>query len=82
MAWLHKGSLDKAIERLDGVVAIQGFVEEQPEALFFSAKAYSKRDGPVVAEAQFDRYLRTVGDGPHPAWRKRCVEQAKQALGR
>lgn len=82
VAWLHKGSLDKAIERLDGVVAIQGFVEEQPEALFFSAKAYSKRDGPVVAEAQFDRYLRTVGDGPHPAWRKRCVEQAKQALGR
>lgn len=82
VAWLHKGSLDKAIDRLDGVVAMQGFVEEQPEALFFLAKAYERRDGKVVAEAQFDRYLRTVGDGPHPPWRKRCVEQAKQALGR
>jgi membrane associated rhomboid family serine protease len=79
---LYQPNLEAAEDHFSAVIGDEQFLVEAPEALYYYAVALDERHGPVVAAAHFERYLRLVADGPHPAWRPELIQKARGKLGR
>lgn len=82
LAAFYKPNLEVADDHFFKAVADERFVLEVPETLYYYARVREERDGLEAAAATYERYLRTVADGPYPAWRKPLVESARSKLGR
>lgn len=79
---LGGSSLEAAEDHLEVATADEKFVLDLPEALYYYARVLEERHGLEVAHAHYQRYVRTLGDGPHPPWRKRLVDDARAKIGR
>jgi membrane associated rhomboid family serine protease len=75
-------NLERAEEYLDKAITDEAFVGEVPEVVYYYARVLEERHGLETAAAHYERYDRTVRDGPHPAWRQALVKDARAKLGR
>lgn len=78
----YRPDLERAERHLEQATTDAGFVLEVPEALFYYAKVVEELHGFEAAAGHYERYHRTIGDGPHPAWRKPLADEARRKLGR
>ncbi len=78
----YRPNLERAEDHLEQATNDGRFVLEVPEALFYYAKVVEERHGFEAAAAHYERYHRTVGEGPHPAWRTPLADEARRKLGR
>lgn len=78
----YRPNLERAEDHLEQATQDARFVLELPEALFYYAKVVEERHGLEAAAGHYERYARTIGDGPHPAWRKPLADEARRKLGR
>lgn len=78
----YRPNLERAEDHLEQATNDARFVLEVPEALFYYAKVIEERHGFEAAAAHYERYDRTIGDGPHQPWRKPLADEARRKLGR
>lgn len=82
LAAYYKSDHERAEDHFDRCMVDEAFVLEVPEVVYFYARVLDERHGPEAAAAHYERYARIVRDGPHPAWRKPLVDDAKSKTGR
>ncbi|MCO5165184.1 MAG: rhomboid family intramembrane serine protease [Planctomycetes bacterium] len=82
LAAYYKPDLSRAEDHLDRAMQDAAFVAEVPETVYFYGRVLEDAHGLEAAASHYQRYTRQVGDGRHPEWRQRLLEDARKRLGR
>ncbi|MBX3466876.1 MAG: rhomboid family intramembrane serine protease [Planctomycetes bacterium] len=78
----YKPDLSRAEDHLERATRDAAFLLEVPEALYFYGRVLEDAHGLDAAASHYQRYVRQLGDGRHPDWRRGLVEDARRRLGR